>query len=106
MLQVMQETGLAEFGHEELTLAEHEMPGLMHRRKEFGSSQPFKGLNINESLHATIQTYVLIETLAARGAQSVGAPATFSALRTTQLQRLPRLAQRQPLRGRARRLLR
>merc|ERR1712165_656515 len=61
--------GLAEFGRKELTLAEHEMPGLMNCRKEFGSSQPFKGLNINGSLHMTIQTGVLIETLAAMGAK-------------------------------------
>merc|ERR1739838_574604 len=50
-------------------LAEHEMPGLMNCRKEFGASQPFKGLNINGSLHMTIQTGVLIETLAAMGAK-------------------------------------
>merc|ERR1712222_300402 len=61
--------GLAEFGRKELTLAEHEMPGLMASRKEFGPSQPFKGLNINGSLHMTIQTGVLIETLAALGAK-------------------------------------
>jgi len=60
--------GLAEFGRKELTLAEHEMPGLMAARKEFGPAQPFKGLNINGSLHMTIQTGVLIETLAALGA--------------------------------------
>merc|ERR1711988_405919 len=53
----------------ELTLAEHEMPGLMAARKEFGPSQPFKGMNINGSLHMTIQTGVLIETLAALGAK-------------------------------------
>jgi adenosylhomocysteinase len=58
---------LAEFGRKELTLAEHEMPGLMNCRKEYG--QPFKGLNINGSLHMTIQTGVLIETLAAMGAK-------------------------------------
>merc|ERR1712060_665772 len=61
--------GLAEFGRKELALAEHEMPGLMNCRKEFGSSQPFKGLNINGSLHMTIQTGVLIETLQALGAK-------------------------------------
>merc|ERR1712084_26766 len=61
--------GLAEFGRKELTLAEHEMPGLMNCRKEFGAAQPFKGLNINGSLHMTIQTGVLIETLAAMGAK-------------------------------------
>merc|ERR1712080_765572 len=53
----------------ELTLAEHEMPGLMAARKEYGPAQPFKGLNINGSLHMTIQTGVLIETLAAMGAK-------------------------------------
>merc|ERR1711971_538944 len=60
--------GLAEFGRKELSLAEHEMPGLMAARAEFGPAQPFKGLNINGSLHMTIQTGVLIETLAALGA--------------------------------------
>ncbi|CAE7727820.1 SAHH [Symbiodinium sp. KB8] len=61
--------GLAEFGRKELTLAEHEMPGLMAARKEFGPAQPFKGMNINGSLHMTIQTGVLIETLSALGAK-------------------------------------
>ena len=51
-----------------LTLAEHEMPGLMNCRKEYGTSKPFKGLNINGSLHMTIQAGVVIETLAAMGA--------------------------------------
>jgi len=64
----VKDMGLAEFGRKELTLAEHEMPGLMAARKEFGPAQPFKGLNINGSLHMTIQTGVLIETLAALGA--------------------------------------
>merc|ERR1711871_1257501 len=59
----------AEFGRKELTLAEHEMPGLMNCRKEFGDAKPFKGLDINGSLHMTIQTAVLIETLAAMGAK-------------------------------------
>merc|ERR1711992_331767 len=65
----MGDMGLAEFGRKELTLAEHEMPGLMAARKEFGPAQPFKGMNINGSLHMTIQTGVLIETLAALGAK-------------------------------------
>merc|ERR1739844_318873 len=60
--------GLAEFGRKELTLAEHEMPGLMAAREEYGPSKPFAGMNINGSLHMTIQTGVLIETLAALGA--------------------------------------
>merc|ERR1712079_395176 len=64
----VKDMGLAEFGRKELTLAEHEMPGLMNAREEYGPAQPFKGLNINGSLHMTIQTGVLIETLAALGA--------------------------------------
>jgi adenosylhomocysteinase len=59
---------LAEFGRKEITLAEHEMPGLMATRREFASSQPLKGARITGSLHMTIQTAVLIETLAALGA--------------------------------------
>merc|ERR1712072_372119 len=65
----VKDMGLAEFGRKELTLAEVEMPGLMAARKEFGPGQPFKGLDINGSLHMTIQTGVLIETLAALGAK-------------------------------------
>jgi len=65
----VKDMGLAEFGRKELTLADHEMPGLMAARTEFGPSQPFKGLNINGSLHMTIQTGVLIETLAVLGAK-------------------------------------
>jgi len=65
----VKDISLAEFGRKELTLAEHEMPGLMAAREEFGPSKPFKGLNINGSLHMTIQTGVLIETLAELGAK-------------------------------------
>jgi len=65
----VKDMGLAEFGRKELTLAEHEMPGLMATRAEFGPAQPFKGMNISGSLHMTIQTGVLIETLAALGAK-------------------------------------
>merc|ERR1712164_214023 len=61
--------GLAEFGRKELNIAEHEMPGLMACRKEFGPGQPFKGMNISGSLHMTIRTAVLIETLHALGAK-------------------------------------
>jgi adenosylhomocysteinase len=60
---------LAEFGRKEITLAEHEMPGLMATRREFASSQPLKGAKITGSLHMTIQTAVLIETLTALGAE-------------------------------------
>ncbi len=59
----------ADFGRLELDLAEVEMPGLMSCRKEFGPSQPFKGARITGSLHMTIQTAVLIETLTALGAE-------------------------------------
>jgi adenosylhomocysteinase len=65
----VKDMGLAEFGRKELNIAEHEMPGLMACRKEFGPAQPFKGLNISGSLHMTIQTAVLIETLHALGAK-------------------------------------
>jgi len=60
---------LAEFGRKELDLAEVEMPGLMSCRAEFGPSQPLKGARITGSLHMTIQTAVLIETLQKLGAQ-------------------------------------
>jgi adenosylhomocysteinase len=60
---------LAEYGRNEIVLAEHEMPGLMSMRKEFGPSQPLAGAHITGSLHMTIQTAVLIETLTALGAQ-------------------------------------
>jgi adenosylhomocysteinase len=60
---------LAEFGRKEIRLAEHEMPGLMATRAEFADSQPLKGARITGSLHMTIQTAVLIETLAALGAE-------------------------------------
>jgi len=65
----VKDMGLAEFGRKELNIAEHEMPGLMSCRKEFGPAQPFKGMNISGSLHMTIQTAVLIETLHAMGAK-------------------------------------
>jgi len=59
---------LADFGRAEITLAEHEMPGLMAMRAEFGGTKPLKGSRIAGSLHMTIQTAVLIETLVALGA--------------------------------------
>jgi len=61
--------GLAEFGRKEIRLAEHEMPGLMKTREEFAASQPLKGAKIMGSLHMTVQTAVLIETLIALGAE-------------------------------------
>ena len=60
---------LAEFGRKEIRLAEHEMPGLMAMREEFGAEQPLKGAKIMGSLHMTVQTAVLIETLVALGAE-------------------------------------
>jgi adenosylhomocysteinase len=60
--------GLAEFGRKEIELAEHEMPGLMALREEFGAAQPLAGARITGSLHMTVQTAVLIETLVALGA--------------------------------------
>jgi adenosylhomocysteinase len=61
--------GLADFGRAEIRLAEHEMPGLMSIRREFQAAQPLRGARITGSLHMTIQTAVLIETLAALGAE-------------------------------------
>jgi adenosylhomocysteinase len=60
---------LADFGRKEITLAEHEMPGLMAIRAEYSGAQPLKGARITGSLHMTIQTAVLIETLTALGAE-------------------------------------
>src|SRR3954452_788119 len=60
---------LAAFGRKEIQLAEHEMPGLMAVRREFADSQPLRGARITGSLHMTIQTAVLIETLVSLGAQ-------------------------------------
>jgi adenosylhomocysteinase len=60
---------LADFGRKEITLAEHEMPGLMAMREEFGESKPLAGARIMGSLHMTVQTAVLIETLVALGAE-------------------------------------
>merc|ERR1712166_1348700 len=65
----VKDMGLVEFGRKELTLAEHEMPGLMATREEFGPAKPFAGLNISGSLHMTTQTGVLIETMRAMGAK-------------------------------------
>ena len=66
---VVKDIALADFGRAEINIAETEMPGLMALRSEFGASQPLKGARITGSLHMTIQTAVLIETLTALGAQ-------------------------------------
>ncbi|MEU4013547.1 adenosylhomocysteinase, partial [Streptomyces pseudogriseolus] len=60
---------LAEFGRKEITLAEHEMPGLMAIREEYADTRPLAGARITGSLHMTVQTAVLIETLVALGAR-------------------------------------
>jgi adenosylhomocysteinase len=65
---VVKDITLAEWGRKEIAIAETEMPGLMTTRKEYGPKQPLKGARIAGSLHMTIQTAVLIETLAALGA--------------------------------------
>ncbi|PLK26276.1 adenosylhomocysteinase [Novosphingobium sp. TH158] len=65
---VIADIGLADFGRAEIAIAETEMPGLMALREEFGPTQPLKGARITGSLHMTIQTAVLIETLVALGA--------------------------------------
>ena len=66
---VIKDISLADFGRKEIEIAETEMPGLMALREEFGASKPLKGARITGSLHMTIQTAVLIETLTALGAQ-------------------------------------
>ena len=65
---IVKDISLAEFGRKELVIAETEMPGLMALREEFGAAKPLKGARIVGSLHMTIQTAVLIETLTALGA--------------------------------------
>ncbi len=66
---VVKDLGLADFGRKEIEIAETEMPGLMALREEFGASKPLKGARITGSLHMTIQTAVLIETLVDLGAE-------------------------------------
>ena len=66
---VVADLGLADWGRKEIRIAETEMPGLMAIREEFAASQPLKGARITGSLHMTIQTAVLIETLTALGAE-------------------------------------
>src|SRR5664280_2302456 len=65
----VRDLGLAEAGRHQLRLAEHEMPGLMALREEFGASRPLAGARIAGSLHMTVQTAVLIETLTKLGAE-------------------------------------
>ncbi len=66
---IIKDIALAGFGRDEIMIAETEMPGLMALREEYGAAQPLKGARITGSLHMTIQTAVLIETLVALGAE-------------------------------------
>jgi len=65
----VRDIGLADFGRKEIDIAEHEMPGLMATREKYGKTKPLQGVRIMGSLHMTIQTAVLIETLADLGAE-------------------------------------
>src|SRR3954470_12563434 len=65
---LVKDIGLAEWGRKEISIAEHEMPGLIAVRKKFGPAKPLAGVRITGSLHMTIQTAVLIETLKELGA--------------------------------------
>src|SRR5437588_9716340 len=66
---VVADLSLADWGRKEIAIAEHEMPGLMALRRKYATAQPLKGARIAGSLHMTIQTAVLIETLQALGAE-------------------------------------
>ena len=66
---VIRDIALADFGRKEIEIAETEMPGLMALRAEYGAAKPLAGARITGSLHMTIQTAVLIETLTALGAE-------------------------------------
>src|SRR5688500_12804613 len=65
---VVKDLGLADWGRKEIEIAEHEMPGLLSTRHKYGPQKPLKGARISGSLHMTIQTAVLIETLEELGA--------------------------------------
>ncbi|MGA0846263.1 MAG: adenosylhomocysteinase, partial [Luteolibacter sp.] len=64
----VRDIGLADFGRKEIEIAEHEMPGLMATREKYGKEKPLAGVRVMGSLHMTIQTAVLIETLRDLGA--------------------------------------
>ena len=80
---------LAEWGRKEIELAEVEMPGLMACRAEYGPQKPLAGARITGSLHMTIQTAVLIETLSSSAPKCAGRAATSSRPRTTRRRRSP-----------------
>ena len=85
---------LAEWGRKEIELAENEMPGLMALREKYGQAKPLTGARIAGCLHMTIQTAVLIETLASSAPRSPGAAAISSRPRITPPARSPRPASR------------
>src|SRR3546814_1998113 len=91
---VIRDIDLAAFGRKEIEIAETEMPGLMALRTEFGASKPLKGARITGSLHMTIQTAVLIETLTALGAEVRWASCNIfrSEEHTSELQSLMRIS--------------
>ena len=68
---VVADINLADYGRKEIAIAEHEMPGLMAIREEYAQTKPLKGAKITGSLHMTIQTAVLIETLVDLGAEVI-----------------------------------
>ena len=68
----VKDISLADFGRKEIAIAEHEMPGLMAARRKYSPAKPLKGVKISGSLHMTIQTAVLIETLVELGADVLG----------------------------------
>src|SRR5579864_2838877 len=82
---------LAEWGRKEISIAEHEMPGLMAIRNKYAAEKPLAGVRVSGSLHMTIQTAVLIETLESLGAEVRWASCNIFSTRTTP---------RQPLRQR------
>ena len=98
----IKDIGLAEWGRKEISIAEHEMPGLMSVRRKFGPKRPLAGVRITGSLHMTIQTAVLIETLKELGATFAGPRATSSPPRIMPPPRSPRPV-RPCSRGRVRR---
>ncbi len=79
---IVKDIALADFGRKEISLAETEMPGLMATREEYGPKQPLKGARIAGSLHMTIQTAVLIETLTRSAPTCAGCRATSIRRRT------------------------
>ena len=83
---------LAVLGRKEIEISEHEMPGLMALREKYGDKKPLKGARIMGSLHMTVQTACLIETLVALAQKSDGAVAIFSLLKIQQQQLQQKLA--------------